>query len=446
MNLFVSCILFLFVITATDNSRDKREAEALLASYRKVLHILSEKSDISLAEEFYNSYAYKEDNLSLLIKNCSKAQIESFKSNYFNSNFYFYEALKYAEKVKSNYFLFEIYHNLAINFRQQEKIDKAIENYKKAAVHIQKVNRLQDLALLYNNLGIAFFFKHNLDSAEIYFKKSYRLYSDLGMKTGIAYFHGNMAEIFLAKDLPDQSLQELNKCYDVLYAYNNAGINAQIDLNYAKVYIHKKNWETAQTYLSKSLKHALKIENKKLQHEIQSLLTSTNLALNNTEAALQSQSELLKLERLLNEQDLELKLQSAKYGYEFEQQVATNQLQQLKLQIEQRKNTFLFIGVSLLLLFTSGLFYLYRKIIHKNTLITKQKEEIQDINTKLEVLNNGLEAKVQERTFALNNANIQLSHLNDELADSILKGKTIERTRLASVLHDNLGGIFTALR
>jgi len=443
---FVNGIFFLLVILAPGESVDKREMQALLAMYRKVLHILSEENNIPRAEELHNSFAYEEDNLNLLVKNCVKAQIESFKSNYFNSNFYFYEALKYAEKVRSNYFLFEIYHNLAINFRQQNKVDKAIENYKKAAVYIQKVNRPQDLALLYNNLGLAFFYNHDLDSAETYFNKSYRLYSDLGVKTGIAYFHGNMAEISLARDLPDQALQELNKCNEVLYAYNNAGINAQIDLNYAKVYIHKEDWEMAHTYLLKSLRHALKIENKKLQHEIQSLLTSANLALNDTEAAFQSQSELLKLERLLNEQDLELKLQSAKYGYEFEQQVAANQLQELKLQIEKRKNIFLFIGVSLLLLFISGLFYLYRKIIHKNTLITRQKEEIQDINTRLEVLNSDLETKVQERTYALNSANIQLSQLNDELADSILKGKTIERTRLASELHDNLGGIFTALR
>ncbi len=74
-----------------------------------------------------------------------------------------------------------------------------------------------------------------------------------------------------------------------------------------------------------------------------------------------------------------------------------------------------------------------------NRLINRQKQEIQ-------MLNLGLETKVRERTAELETANDQLRVRNRDIADTLLRGQTQERKRVAADLHDNLGGLLAAIK
>jgi signal transduction histidine kinase len=77
------------------------------------------------------------------------------------------------------------------------------------------------------------------------------------------------------------------------------------------------------------------------------------------------------------------------------------------------------------------LWYYYRLLNKKNTIVELQKNEI-------ETLNSGLEEKVKERTVALQKA-------YDEIKEAMQKGQTLERKRMAADLHDNLGSLLTAI-
>lgn len=89
-------------------------------------------------------------------------------------------------------------------------------------------------------------------------------------------------------------------------------------------------------------------------------------------------------------------------------------------------------GLIMLLIFVGILYW-------RNRLIRLQQAQI-------ELLNVGLEDKIHQRTAELKQANKQLRDKNREIEEALLKGQTQERKRVAADLHDNLGGLISAIR
>lgn len=100
---------------------------------------------------------------------------------------------------------------------------------------------------------------------------------------------------------------------------------------------------------------------------------------------------------------------------------------------EQLTTRGLLVGGLLALLLLLGLMY------RTNRLVMRQRAEI-------ETLNIGLEDKVQARTAELEQVNNQLRAKNREIEDALLRGQTQERKRVAADLHDNLGGLISAIK
>lgn len=102
-----------------------------------------------------------------------------------------------------------------------------------------------------------------------------------------------------------------------------------------------------------------------------------------------------------------------------------------EIQDQKKLRDYLIVGISLLLVLLTVLWYYYQLLNKKNTIVEAQKNEI-------EALNLSLEEKVKERTIALQQA-------YDEIKEAMQKGQTLERKRMAADLHDNLGSLLTAI-
>lgn len=105
--------------------------------------------------------------------------------------------------------------------------------------------------------------------------------------------------------------------------------------------------------------------------------------------------------------------------------------EEIEIREQKKLRNYLMIGISLLIIMLGVLWYYYKLLNKKNTIVEIQKNEI-------EVLNSGLEEKVNERTVALQRA-------YDEIKEAMQKGQTLERKRMAADLHDNLGSLLTAI-
>lgn len=86
------------------------------------------------------------------------------------------------------------------------------------------------------------------------------------------------------------------------------------------------------------------------------------------------------------------------------------------------------------------------EIIHQKEEIAIQQEQLTRMNDYLKVLSDTLEERVQTRTGELLKANEELRRKNEEIQQALVKGQTIERKRVAAELHDNLGGLLSALK
>jgi signal transduction histidine kinase len=117
------------------------------------------------------------------------------------------------------------------------------------------------------------------------------------------------------------------------------------------------------------------------------------------------------------------KLQQQTYEQRAQLQQQTFE-QETKLQ--ERTRQWLVGGLLGVLLFTLALALVYRQNQH-------QKKQIEQLNA-------GLEQTVQLRTAQLQQANDELRQKNRAIEEALLRGQTQERRRVASELHDTLGG------
>jgi signal transduction histidine kinase len=100
------------------------------------------------------------------------------------------------------------------------------------------------------------------------------------------------------------------------------------------------------------------------------------------------------------------------------------------------------VGIIGLIIITGFLIFAYWSFINQK----KKSEQIEQQRFSIQELNNSLENKVIERTQELSNANQELIQKNQEISEALFKGQSIERIRVASALHDNLGGSMAALK
>ena len=116
-----------------------------------------------------------------------------------------------------------------------------------------------------------------------------------------------------------------------------------------------------------------------------------------------------------------------------------NKKNEVEIKYQKQQNKILFIVISLLFCLSSLIFYNFRVVKSKNKKIKEQGDKISEINSELENLNKGLEKKVETRTSELQKA-------YNEIKDAMVKGQTIERKRVASELHDNLGSMISSIK
>lgn len=82
----------------------------------------------------------------------------------------------------------------------------------------------------------------------------------------------------------------------------------------------------------------------------------------------------------------------------------------------------------------------------QNRTIMDVQRQLSKANIQLRVSNQALEGKVNEQTAELLRTTEALLRKNAEIEEALFKGQTQERQRVASELHDNLGGLLAAAR
>lgn len=291
-------------------------------------------------------------------------------------------------------------HNMGNNFRRGGNYLKALEMYRKSLPLYQKIDPIKGVADPYEEMGVCYGKLKDFRKAEYYLLEAYRLSNLLKDENNFKAHVLNQITI----------MYEESKQFDKCIKYGILSFEKSSNLK-----INASSYQSASA-LYKSYKFQKNLKQALFFHEKMEFYKET-----------------------MDKADHQKAIESISLGYEFDKQKQNIKIQEFEIEKQKRNNFILISGLLTFLIFSLALIYFLIQL-------QKQKKIISSVKNDLEELNKDLESKVAKRTLDLNVANKRLETMNQEIIDALIKGQTIERKRVASELHDNLGGQITAIR
>ncbi|WP_456376417.1 tetratricopeptide repeat-containing sensor histidine kinase [Lutibacter sp.] len=226
-------------------------------------------------------------------------------SNDNDSSFYYYEqALELAKKIEFEPQIAEITYKFGVFYEDASNYEKAIQNYKAAALIFEKLHNKNKIAKIYNYLGYCYMQLYAQDKAIEYYLKSLNINKEIASQNGEAINYLNIGNLFYAQEnysfakkyFKDglEVFKKIESDEGIAASYTNLGnvtadsgnnfvgleyykksIDIQkkleddygIAINYNNIgdcYIKLKEFEEALNYFSKSLKIAENLQEKML--------------------------------------------------------------------------------------------------------------------------------------------------------------------------------------
>ncbi len=406
--------------------RDYLKAVADLASrYNSVNKadsclIVSQES-LALAEKQENYYfiAYSKLNI---------AYAYQLKELYFEASTYFEETILAAQKARNDSLLALTYYLGGMCYNEQKLYRRSLVLLYKG-VSVAKVRPYNNLLTrCLNTMGLAYSDINKLDSALICFKECLKIAEQSHIERMIPISYKNIGKVLLSMNKTNEGIANINKSIELFDKNKNAQIKNLVVYSYlelAKHYDSTKDYESAWKYatmgdsLNKYLKYTdLELEFNKIIYRYYKFKGKPVEALQHLEKYQQS-SEKVNTTYLSQQQTV--------LEERFKSQQQQNQIILLNQEKQVQKNEYKWLISTMI-----GVLIFAMVLLYFNQTIQLQKREI-------EYANEQLEKKVEERT-----AELQIAYNN--IKGAMLRGQTIERKRVASELHDNLGGLLAAVK
>jgi signal transduction histidine kinase len=289
---------------------------------------------------------------------------------------------------------------------------KALDYYQQALVLAEQLNLKRMIATCYGNIGTTYQ-RMNNDQALEYFQKALVLSEELGTKMITASVYIYMGDYYLPKGDLDKALDSYLKA---LKTAEEGGLDRPASAamnNVGTVYLKQKKYALALNYTLKAQTLANKIKLMNTQKDIHFQLSEIYAATNDYKKAYLNYKQFKELNDSLYGDENVKKITALEYTYKFEKEKQAIELQQLKkdtIQASKARNKRIII-ISLivcLILMTAIIVFIYRSSMLKqktNLLLSKQKDEIEDKNEELLLLNEEISSQKDE--ISMINAEIQ---------------------------------------
>ncbi|MCU0470839.1 MAG: tetratricopeptide repeat protein [Arcicella sp.] len=410
------------------------------------VRVLCEMGEGHFESNFENSLNYYREalkisekvkfNKGLMVSNFQIGLLYRKKSLHLNASDYLFKSLFYAENLKNNERIGYILRKIGDNYNTLESYDKSIEYYYKALPFEKKYGTHYRYLICLNNIGTSYFGKKDYHQAIkiLLICKSNNNPLD---STVACYYHTNLG--FAFQELGDykNAIKNYSMCY--LYMPNNESIIAFANAGIAEALFKQKKYKEALQFASKSKVVLQKIDEPTLPLRVYKTLFQVYKALENPKMSLffyEKYSEYKFSEDSLKSVKL---LQSLNFIYENEKQQQRILELNSNLENEERIKQGVIYSLILLVLVFILVLYSYNFIRKKNNEIQRSNEELLITKNELIFLNNSLEIKVNERTA-------EIETKNQQIKDALFDGQVVERERIASHIHDNIGSTISALK
>ncbi|WP_394993750.1 histidine kinase [Emticicia sp.] len=373
----------------------------------------------------------------------------------------------------------QIYYNIKEYEKATSYLEKAIE-YLVAKPKLTPDLHLQ-LAECYRIAGVSYQILGRKGTAKNMFLKVIKHCELSENDIQIAFAKSIMGDHYLHAE---RNIAEAKKYFDeadsLFTKKNYLQGKASLYSSYVTLFKLKKDYENAEKYAELMLENSINSQNNTVRFQALVDLSEINESKNNTEVAfeyykkaialrdsIQKEQRINDLTEIQRRYDIE-KMQIRYENEKLIQQKGTDFLQKqyeiTKLRSEKLAQDFSLESIS-------------RKLENEHALATqqalkiesdKQKNEQEKLAKQLKVndLSNKLTLENQQQkslllviglitllgvsaiaySFILRKKNKELLNKNHEIQEALLKGQTIERKRVASALHDNIGSLLSAVR
>jgi signal transduction histidine kinase len=307
------------------------------------------------ALEYYEQTKNHRNYYSLLI---DIGGIYDKMGNYKKALEYNLKAKHFVLKSKSNIDSASFYMNTGIIYKNLDSIDNAYRYYRKALKIAQNIKNDHLFAMLYNNLGNLFFEINKFDSALVYFNNSLAKYTKCNDTAGITLTYINIGKVYLKTENIEKSLIYLEKAKKNAKEYS-------LKLKLLYVYelqtkIYEKQAKYKKAFIAQTNYYSLRDEIFNIEK--------------------QKQIEKIQAKHKIKEKEQKVKILTQK-----------NHIKDLEIKKYQYYK-FLFILIIIFLSTLSFIIYNRFKIKKRaNTLLEKQKKELDILNKKLNTVNNDLQ-------------------------------------------------------
>lgn len=350
------------------------------------------------------------------------------KELYFEAATYFEEAKKNAQIAHNDSLLAIGCHSAGMCYSDQGLYRKSIENFRQELSINQRLNLKHRFTQCYNSLGLDYLMIRKPDSALYCFRECSKAAAQTNDHFLMAAAYKNIGRVLIDKGQDQAGVASLKKSITYFLSCREAGQRSAVNYAYTiltQLYHRKKQFQASNHYgtLAWDLANRLNYSDQKV--DIAQVLYQNYKILGDKDQAIfylekYAEASLKINQDLLNQQHL---VAEARFNDEHQK----NQIIRLNQEktIEATKQNWLTISLLIALLMITAIGLLYQTV-------KRQKRQIEGVNATLE-------EKVHERTAELQSA-------LEEVKEALLTGQKLERRRVAADLHDNLGGMLSAIR
>jgi signal transduction histidine kinase len=378
--------------------------------------------------------------------------LRQIKADHHESIRFHFKALELAEKLKQ-------FKRAAFSHGALAHAYTSLKSYQKAKTQCQ-----QGLAILVNHpdmdikmsilnvLGSIYREQGHLDEA---LKVNTQLYTLARAENDPWYesygLHA-VGRVFNDMGAPAKALNFYKKALILSKKTGSIELQGNVILNTADLFIQQEKWRQAYAYCALAKQMAVPVKNSGIIMEAEEKLYRIFKNTGRPDKALKSYENYVILKDSLSREKSQQRIEALQAQYDNVQK--TNALQNEKVkrlagEIRNQKLGRTTAGLSVatlaIIVIAALLFLNVRQLKSKNREIDRQKSLLETARTALADINITLEARVEERTEELLNANRELIKKNEEIKSALFKGQKIERKRVAIELHDNLSSLLSAV-
>jgi|GEM_PF-5424793 len=440
----VFSILYFFgsceILSEKKTEQNRRYLDKEKALFEKNIYLASKSKDWEVARSFWqNSLSIAQQ------RGWVRESLTAYrgmglhyqrKGAFLEAAYYFQKGLLLSEQVKDIRYQIETYVSLGTAYSVAGDFAKSIQSLDSAAVKAQNFDQKLHLTSI-NEIGNTYYSAGNFGKALEEYQRCIKLNNPID-SIQQCWFLINVAGAYRELKNPEKSMATYKELFrygryltkeDSIVALSRLG---QLYIQVGKVGVALRLGNLAkdlsagnESYYSKSILYKTLAEANRSNHQWVKAYTYQGLFHQYRDSLLS--------------QEQRQRLEAVKVGYENEKR--RTELEHLgeEMKTQSQLNLLLWTGMTLFAIFSAVIMFFYFQLRKKRMQIEKQRNEIS-------VLNSYLEKRVQQGTSDLQQANRELIRKNNDIGEALLKGQTIERQRVASELHDNLGGTLTAIQ